>query len=79
VDETDAPTLVLGGTGKTGGRVARRLTGLGLRVRTAARHGADVRFDWDDETTHRNAIVGVKSFEADPLAAARRRIQELEA
>jgi uncharacterized protein YbjT (DUF2867 family) len=58
MDETDAHTLVLGGTGKTGSRVARRLTGLGLQVRTAARHGADVRFDWDDETTHRDAIMG---------------------
>ena len=51
-------TLVLGGTGKTGARVARRLTGLGLPVRTAARHGADVRFDWDDVTTHRSSIEG---------------------
>jgi uncharacterized protein YbjT (DUF2867 family) len=51
-------TLVLGGSGKTGARVAARLTGLGLPVRTAARHGADVRFDWDDPATHRNAIEG---------------------
>jgi uncharacterized protein YbjT (DUF2867 family) len=49
-------TLVLGGTGKTGARVARKLTGLGLPVRTAARHGGDVRFDWDDPATHRNAV-----------------------
>jgi uncharacterized protein YbjT (DUF2867 family) len=51
-------TLVLGGTGKTGARVASRLTGLGLPVRTAARHGGDVRFDWDDPATHRNAVEG---------------------
>jgi uncharacterized protein YbjT (DUF2867 family) len=51
-------TLVLGGTGKTGTRIASRLTGLGLPVRTAARHGADVRFDWDDPATHRNAVEG---------------------
>jgi uncharacterized protein YbjT (DUF2867 family) len=51
-------TLVLGGTGKTGTRVASRLTGLGLPVRTAARHGGDVRFDWDDPATHRNAVEG---------------------
>jgi uncharacterized protein YbjT (DUF2867 family) len=52
-------TLMLGGTGKTGARVAARLVGLGHPVRTAARHGADVRFDWDDPATHRNAVDGV--------------------
>jgi uncharacterized protein YbjT (DUF2867 family) len=51
-------TLVLGGTGKTGARVARRLAGLDLPCRTAARHGGDVRFDWDDPSTHQNAVVG---------------------
>jgi uncharacterized protein YbjT (DUF2867 family) len=51
--------LVLGGTGKTGTRVASRLTGLGYSVRTAARHGADARFDWDDPATHRTAVEGV--------------------
>jgi uncharacterized protein YbjT (DUF2867 family) len=56
--EAPSTTLVLGGTGKTGTRVANRLTRLGLPVRTAARHGADVRFDWDDPTTHRNAVEG---------------------
>jgi uncharacterized protein YbjT (DUF2867 family) len=48
--------LVLGGTGKTGTRVARRLAELGHSVRTAARHGADARFDWDDPATHRTAV-----------------------
>jgi uncharacterized protein YbjT (DUF2867 family) len=56
--EVSNTTLVLGGTGKTGARVASRLTGLGLPVRTAARHGGDVRFDWDDPGTHRNAVEG---------------------
>ncbi len=51
-------TLVLGGTGKTGSRVASRLTGLGVPVRTAARHGGDTRFDWDDPATHRSAVEG---------------------
>jgi uncharacterized protein YbjT (DUF2867 family) len=50
--------LVLGGTGKTGTRVARRMTELGHAVRTAARNGADVRFDWDDPATHRPALDG---------------------
>jgi uncharacterized protein YbjT (DUF2867 family) len=52
-------TLVLGGTGKTGTRVATLLTGRGLSVRTAARHAADVAFDWDDPTTHRPAVDGI--------------------
>jgi uncharacterized protein YbjT (DUF2867 family) len=51
-------TLVLGGTGKTGARVAARLAGLGLAVRAAARRGGDTRFDWDDPATHRNAVEG---------------------
>jgi uncharacterized protein YbjT (DUF2867 family) len=58
---TNAPsdTLVLAGTGKTGSRLAAKLAKLGLSVRTAARHGADVHFDWDDATTHRAALQGV--------------------
>src|SRR5258705_6503893 len=52
-------TLVLGGTGKTGSRVAGKLTKLGLSVRTAAPNGADVRFDWDDPATHSPALADV--------------------
>ena len=52
-------TLVLAGTGQTGSRVAAKLTRLGLRARTAARNGADVRFDWDDPTTHTPALEGI--------------------
>jgi uncharacterized protein YbjT (DUF2867 family) len=51
--------LVLGGTGKTGSRLAAKLADLGLGVRTAARHGADVYFDWDDRATHRPALQGI--------------------
>jgi uncharacterized protein YbjT (DUF2867 family) len=58
---TNAPStiLVLGGTGKTGSRLAAKLAELGLNVRTAARHGADVHFDWDDPTTHPAALRGI--------------------
>ena len=58
---TNAPsnTLVLAGTGKTGSRLAAKLAKLGLNVRTAARNGADVHFDWDDATTHRPALQEV--------------------
>jgi uncharacterized protein YbjT (DUF2867 family) len=52
-------TLVLGGTGKSGSRLAANLAKLGLNVRTAARHGAGVHFDWDDPTTHRPALQGI--------------------
>jgi uncharacterized protein YbjT (DUF2867 family) len=51
--------LVLGGTGKTGSRLAAKLAKLGLHVGTAARHGADVHFDWDDPTTHAPALEGI--------------------
>jgi uncharacterized protein YbjT (DUF2867 family) len=51
--------LVLGGTGKTGTRVASRLSDAGHSVRTAARQGADARFDWDDPATHRPVVDGV--------------------
>ena len=39
--------------------LAAKLARLGLNTRTAARNGADVRFDWDDATTHRPALQGV--------------------
>ena len=52
-------TLVLGGTGRTGSLVARKLAQRGLSARTASRHGADVRFDWDNPATHGPALAGV--------------------
>jgi uncharacterized protein YbjT (DUF2867 family) len=39
-------TLVLGGTGRTGSLVARKLAERDLSTRTASRHGADVGA-WD--------------------------------
>jgi uncharacterized protein YbjT (DUF2867 family) len=51
--------LVLGGTGKTGSRLAANLAELGLAVRTAARQGADIRFDWGDAVTHQPAVEGI--------------------
>ena len=52
-------TLVLGGTGKTGQRLAGLLRDAGGDVRTAARSKADVRFDWTDPATHALALTGV--------------------
>lgn len=51
-------TLIIGGTGKTGRRVAQRLDARGLPYRTASRSSAS-RFDWDDERTWASAIAGV--------------------
>lgn len=50
--------LVLGGTGKTGSRVAERLSARGVSVRTAARSGADARFDWDNQATWEQTLRG---------------------
>ena len=43
--------LVLGATGKTGSRVASKLSERGVSVCTGARTGAEVHFDWDDPAT----------------------------
>jgi uncharacterized protein YbjT (DUF2867 family) len=51
-------TLVLGGTGRTGSLVARKLAERGLRARATSRHGADVPFDWDNPATHGPALAG---------------------
>jgi uncharacterized protein YbjT (DUF2867 family) len=55
---TTKPTLVLGATGKTGRRVAERLTARGLPVRLGSRSGAPP-FDWDDRTTWTPALHGM--------------------
>ncbi|WP_406101279.1 NmrA family NAD(P)-binding protein [Streptomyces sp. NBC_01003] len=59
MDNSPRTTLVLGGTGRTGALIAKTLAERGLAVRTAARHGADVPFDWDDAATHGPALAGV--------------------
>ena len=51
--------LVLGATGKTGSRVAGRLSERGVSVRTAARGGADIHFDWNNPATFEGALQGV--------------------
>jgi ergot alkaloid biosynthesis protein len=57
--------LVTGGTGKTGGRVARRLVEMGSAVRAASRSGdavdgaSSVRFDWGDAASYEQALAGV--------------------
>lgn len=51
--------LILGGTGKTGRRIAERLRAAGKPVRTAARTGADVGFELGDPDTWAAALDGV--------------------
>ena len=51
-------TLVLGGTGKTGRRVAERLKARGVATRIASR-SATPSFDWNDRSTWEAALDGV--------------------
>jgi uncharacterized protein YbjT (DUF2867 family) len=52
------PILVLGGTGKTGRRVAERLAARSLPARIGSRSG-EPPFDWEDRATWRPALGGV--------------------
>lgn len=51
-------TLVIGGTGKTGRRVAERLLARGRETRIASR-SATPSFDWNDRSTWDAALAGV--------------------
>jgi uncharacterized protein YbjT (DUF2867 family) len=53
-------TLVLGGTGKTGRRVAERLAERGLLVRIGSR-SAEPPFDWENPDTWATALDGVSA------------------
>src|SRR6266545_5495358 len=53
-------TLVTGGTGKTGRRVARRLADRGLPVRIGSRRAAPP-FDWADPDTWEPALHGAEA------------------
>ncbi len=57
---THFPILVLGGTGKTGRRVAARLRDRGVPVRIGSRSGTPP-FDWEDRATWAPALQGVRS------------------
>lgn len=54
------PTLVLGGTGKTGRRVLERLSERGLPTRAGSR-AAEPPFDWNDQSTWAPVLDGVGS------------------
>jgi uncharacterized protein YbjT (DUF2867 family) len=57
---TTKPTLVLGGTGKTGRRVAARLRARGLPMRVGSRSGQPP-FDWDDQSTWTPLLQGARA------------------
>ena len=54
-------TLILGGTGKTGRRIAERLNARGVPVRVASRTGA-LRFEWEDPNTWAKVLEGAESM-----------------
>jgi len=62
--------LILGGSGRTGSLVARRLVEHGIRARTASRRGSDVFFDWDDPATYPGALTGRTGSTWSPLCCA---------
>jgi uncharacterized protein YbjT (DUF2867 family) len=57
---TTKPTLVLGGTGKTGRRVAARLRARDLPMRVGSRSGQPP-FDWDDQSTWTPLLQGARA------------------
>lgn len=74
---TQKTVLVDGATGKTGRRVAARLTGRGVDVRHGARN-ASPPFDWTNRATWLAAASGVKhlvllSGRGEPAARIQRR------
>lgn len=52
--------LILGGTGKTGRRIAEKLHNKGFSTRVASR-SATPAFDWNDETTWQTSLDGVSA------------------
>ncbi|MDF3294126.1 NmrA family NAD(P)-binding protein [Streptomyces silvisoli] len=58
MNDEASTALILGGTGRTGSLLADLLAQRGSITRTAARSGADIRFDWDDPATHTPALAG---------------------
>ncbi|MEO6955641.1 MAG: NmrA family transcriptional regulator [Antricoccus sp.] len=55
-----ATTLITGGTGKTGHRIAELLTGRNRPIRIGSRTGHH-RFDWNDQSTWGSALDGCSS------------------
>jgi uncharacterized protein YbjT (DUF2867 family) len=58
--ETNSSILILGGTGKIGGRIARLLAARNVPVRVGSRSGQPP-FDWQDRSTWAPALRDVKT------------------
>jgi uncharacterized protein YbjT (DUF2867 family) len=56
----EKPILVVGGTGKTGRRVAERLTARGMPIRIGSQR-SEPPFDWENQSTWAPALHGVGS------------------
>ena len=61
IETAPATVLLVGGHGKTGSRVAKRLAARGAIARLASRSGA-VRFDWEDSRGWPTALQGVDAI-----------------
>lgn len=59
-DKASKPILILGGTGKTGRRLAERLTSRDIPVRIGSRSGTPT-FDWENKATWKSALDGVSA------------------
>jgi len=80
---TDKLIMVLGGTGKTGRKVAERLTRMGIPTRIGSRN-AQPPFDWEDPETWATALEGVErlyiTYQPDlAVPGARKAIEKLTA
>jgi uncharacterized protein YbjT (DUF2867 family) len=62
-NEPAKPVLILGGNGKTGRRVAERLTAHGTAIRIGSRSGQPP-FDWQDDATWEPVLQGVEAIGA---------------
>lgn len=56
---TNVPTIILGGTGKTGRRITDRLNAAGVAVRSVSR-SSPIPFDWADRTIWDAAVSGAR-------------------
>jgi len=59
-EQQKKPTLIVGGTGKTGRRVAQRLAARGVPTRIGSRSG-EPPFDWQDQTSWGPALQNVET------------------
>jgi uncharacterized protein YbjT (DUF2867 family) len=58
--QSEKPILLVGGSGKTGRRVAERLQAKGVAIRIASRSGTP-SFDWNDRATWPAALEGTRA------------------